>query len=198
MGSPPRVRGTAPQRHDRKSRIRITPACAGNRFLSVTDKTLNRDHPRVCGEQSNTYTADVPEPGSPPRVRGTGKVVYFGCMAIRITPACAGNSCFTEPIKIMKWDHPRVCGEQTVPSRQGTPKIGSPPRVRGTGGQAAAGGGAGRITPACAGNRRNICLCQPGQRDHPRVCGEQSLPAEAILFTVGSPPRVRGTASIRY
>mgnify|MGYP001257716996 CR=1 FL=1 len=73
-----------------------------------------------------------------------------------------------------------------------TGALGSPPRVRGAVVCRLMHGNDDRITPACAGSRRNL----PGQnmnaQDHPRVCGEQlavRLTAENIL---GSPPRVRG------
>ena len=73
---------------------------------------MDRDHPRVCGEQpilDRFFAAII---GSPPRVRGTGyskKIIYS---QNRITPACAGNSCTTKLCNNWRKDHPRVCGEQ--------------------------------------------------------------------------------------
>ena len=51
-GSPPRVRGTAVHSNSVTTGIRITPACAGNRY-PVRQYTMRAaDHPRVCGEQT--------------------------------------------------------------------------------------------------------------------------------------------------
>ena len=50
-----------------------------------------------------------------------------------------------------------------------------------------------RITPACAGNSGRIRSKPAWTRDHPRVCGEQSVRSRALNASKGSPPRVRGT-----
>ena len=49
---------------------RITPACAGKSHEQVTNKLQTRDHPRVCGEKTDTSVALTTTEGSPPRVRG--------------------------------------------------------------------------------------------------------------------------------
>ena len=51
-GSPPRVRGTACFFFKHPQDLRITPACAGNRRTFPGHSAKERDHPRVCGEQS--------------------------------------------------------------------------------------------------------------------------------------------------
>ncbi len=71
--------------------------------------------------------------------------------------------------------------------------MGSPPRVRGTVLRLRNRHHITRITPACAGNRNHGGRLWLWGWDHPRVCGEQTRPAAAILSTSGSPPRVRGT-----
>ena len=50
-----------------------------------------------------------------------------------------------------------------------------------------------RITPACAGNSGRFRERENTYRDHPRVCGEQSVSAIYWAKWKGSPPRVRGT-----
>ena len=70
VGSPPRVRGKDGRGGRKAGRSRITPACAGKRPCMTTETTPRKDHPRVCGEKSEsnrTYDARV---GSPPRMRG--------------------------------------------------------------------------------------------------------------------------------
>ena len=55
-----------------------------------------------------------------------------GAVAIRIIPACAGNSIPSMTNVIEAWDHPRVCGEQFVSKVVIHLYEGSSPRVRGT------------------------------------------------------------------
>ena len=91
-------------------------------------------------------------------------------------------------------DHPRVCGEQLRTRISFSTFIGSPPRVRGTGGEISTKVVTGRITPACAGNSAPAGPCGPVSPDHPRVCGEQWGIRRGMAMLYGSPPRVRGTA----
>ena len=153
--------------------------------------------------------------GSPPRVRGTDAVSLHAKEKIRITPACAGNSHYSDAVEIDGKDHPRVCGEQLPPLRGKAGRLGSPPRVRGTGVHAMHSftnigspprvrGTAKRkrvrkpnrrITPACAGNRLTGDFYGQPFRDHPRVCGEQEVALRCSSPHQGSPPRVRGTVS---
>ena len=51
-----------------------------------------------------------------------------------------------------------------------------------------------RITPACAGKRRDRQNGRDPYQDHPRVCGEKTSTATGFRFPTGSPPRVRGKA----
>ena len=86
-----------------------------------------------------------------------------------------------------------MCGEQSMVLPAPSPLLGSPPRVRGTGGKCLAGHAGGRITPACAGNSDAVHKVNVYWQDHPRVCGEQGSAAIGAGFRFGSPPRVRGT-----
>ena len=70
-GSPPRVRGTVFLKVCRTDIYRITPACAGNSRITALKRISTRDHPRVCGEQYDGFSAFSITVGSPPRVRGT-------------------------------------------------------------------------------------------------------------------------------
>ena len=64
--------------------------------------------------------------------------------------------------------------------------------MRGKAGYYPARGYHTRITPACAGkSRRSYSSCSFRQ-DHPRVCGEKGISEEKPVYTLGSPPRVRG------
>jgi len=91
------------------------------------------------------------------------------------------------------WDHPRPCGEQPSCHVQSQPPIGSPPPLRGTGGEGQDAGDKGRITPAPAGNSGTRSTNRLPLRDHPRPCGEQFLGFLAGFSWGGSPPPLRGT-----
>ena len=151
-GSPPRVRGTVLDSLPGEQRRGITPACAGNRRITMCVWPPKRDHPRVCGEQENGVKWVSSGKGSPPRVRGTARGKARAQAEHGITPACAGNRSRPACRRCLTRDHPRVCGEQGFGSNFGTCNIGSPPRVRGTGLFLALWMLCWRITPACAGN----------------------------------------------
>ena len=108
-----------------------------------------------------------------------------------ITPACAGRTSKRGRGKVKSRDHPRVCGKDRKFHAIVANYPGSPPRVR-----------EGRpdrrrqrwclgITPACAGRTDFPKNGLTYTRDHPRVCGKDVCTFTCILFTPGSPPRVR-------
>ena len=86
----------------------------------------------MCGEQIIREWDDMKNEGSPPRVRGTGRLHQGRHPLGRITPACAGNSYYNDIDIATAKDHPRVCGEQALFLNIQAMMIGSPPRVRGT------------------------------------------------------------------
>ena len=51
------------------------------------------------------------------------------------------------------------------------------------------------ITPAYAGKSLNSTLILFMIKDHPRLCGEKFHTPEKYVFTLGSPPPMRGKAS---
>ena len=133
LGSPPRVRGKAPDPKEKTINPRITPACAGkSKFLAVF-KAGNEDHPRVCGEKVSVEGSKTSPAGSPPRVRGKVFCSVARSGTFAITPACAGKSKPRFSTRERWEDHPRVCGEKgsVCPCRYS--RAGSPPRVRGKG-----------------------------------------------------------------
>ena len=169
------MRGTVQRLPRGGRRGRITPACAGNSTDAMRRSKTDRDHPRVCGEQPGRTTPRHPNPGSPSRVRGTADRHHYDSNQHRITPACAGNSPYLPICQNWEKDHPRVCGEQGVPLSTNTVRVGSPPRVRGTASALGRVIGESGITPACAGNSGRGGKSSTSSRDHPRVCGEQTI-----------------------
>ena len=90
-GSPPRVRGKERQDGTFASASGITPACAGKRSPSTTQRSSHGDHPRVCGEKTTICCCCATPLGSPPRVRGKDGAPADVIAGFGITPACAGK-----------------------------------------------------------------------------------------------------------
>ncbi len=192
-GSSPRVRGTGAKAWRRRWWPRIIPAGAGNRATEALSASTPADHPRGCGEQRDAHDLRVFEPGSSPRVRGTGRGVGYRAGAARIIPAGAGNSATSALREESDPDHPRGCGEQAAQQPDQPGAAGSSPRVRGTVSHAGADVTLQRIIPAGAGNSRVRDECACAVADHPRGCGEQKRLEQRDLNRRGSSPRVRGT-----
>ena len=137
----------------------------------------------------------IAKDGSSPRVRGTDPASAGTAAAGRFIPACAGNSWRHRETTQRSAVHPRVCGEQFISTDSLPGPIGSSPRVRGTGQRRPRRSLALRFIPACAGNRRAPTPAVQWTTVHPRVCGEQIEGRHYDACTVGSSPRVRGTAA---
>ena len=151
----------------------ITPAYAGKSFGYASFIAFMWDHPRVCGEEGWIVLFLIFGMGSPPRMRGRVCNKIGKSPSAGITPAYAGKSpgrwCWGCP----RWDHPRVCGEESVWHFQLRPVVGSPPRMRGRVHRQLSAGQLTGITPAYAGKSLHPSAVQANAWDHPRVCGEE-------------------------
>ena len=85
-----------------------------------------------------------------------------------------------------------MCGEKRQDRLDYYVPQGSPPHVRGKGGDGNDRGLHARITPACAGKSNLFVFRRIEPKDHPRVCGEKLYTPCVIAPNVGSPPRMRG------
>ena len=197
QGSPPRVRGKPRGERSHDQERRITPACAGKTLDEYHQHPDTEDHPRVCGENSSDKSIMIFDAGSPPRVRGKRRKRPRFAARCRITPACAGKTSHRATANSICKDHPRVCGENGFLVVAAHGSNGSPPRVRGKLLRATAVQLMRRITPACAGKTPLPELPAGPRRDHPRVCGENTMPGRTTSPLLGSPPRVRGKRSCR-
>ena len=92
LGSPPHARGTRCVDLDVCAGTGITPACAGNTHIGDNDLLKIQDHPRMRGEHSVIVFFAAVHTGSPPHARGTLAGTNEVDAALRITPACAGNT----------------------------------------------------------------------------------------------------------
>ena len=163
MGSPPRMRGKEKGRRTHKVKSGITPAYAGKSAYLSPEDTAGRDHPRVCGEKSQSTSASPRALGSPPRMRGKGVKQSNSRIRMGITPAYAGKSCIYRSTTSISWDHPRVCGEKSFKTSTSCWSKGSPPRMRGKGIQPCNQWVRVGITPAYAGKRYEEMLQQAGR-----------------------------------
>ena len=174
----------------------ITPAYAGKSLLCMDFCPAYRDHPRVCGEKYYVTVGKADHEGSPPRMRGKVRAAPLGAGDAGITPAYAGKSQPWRSYSQRRWDHPRVCGEKHTNISVRPIPPGSPPRMRGKEANRCMQPPKCGITPAYAGKRhahpRRACLL----RDHPRVCGEKAQHRATWYSAAGSPPRMRGKASM--
>ena len=120
QGSPPRMRGKVQLGEIDLQDIWITPAYAGKSGPCPDRVPPAGDHPRVCGEKSQSTSASPRALGSPPRMRGKGVKQSNSRIRMGITPAYAGKSPTAKQRGIPGRDHPRVCGEKTkkIPSHR--------------------------------------------------------------------------------
>ena len=90
-GSPPPMRGKVSVISKRRTKLRITPAYAGKRSVSVRKFHGSWDHPRLCGEKPPVGVPDSKITGSPPPMRGKEFICLYQHKTIGITPAYAGK-----------------------------------------------------------------------------------------------------------
>ena len=92
LGSPPRMRGKVFLGAVVGRAGGITPAYAGKSTRLLIQQLSLRDHPRVCGEKPWCFRGTDCRLGSPPRMRGKGRLETFELSNSGITPAYAGKS----------------------------------------------------------------------------------------------------------
>ena len=77
VGSPPPMRGKEADGSVNFDTKRITPAYAGKRLEDLKEGDTVQDHPRLCGEKCLLWRTTSGKRGSPPPMRGKGKVRYL-------------------------------------------------------------------------------------------------------------------------
>ena len=123
--------------------------------------------------------------GSPPRVRGKVKIIWFSTAFGGSPPRMRGKGPLPR-------DALPALGEKTPDASSTTKSIGSPPRMRGKAKRHVADDGMIGITPAYAGKSLRYAIVKPPSEDHPRVCGEKKAELTPDELSRGSPPRMRG------
>ena len=179
--------------HDaqRLERLRITPARAGKTGKDAYRKRKLGDHPRSCGKDAEAAWDGVTGWGSPPLVRERQSVQFVSVIPAGITPARAGKTPVRAGPSDGRQDHPRSCGKDTGLMPWPCFTEGSPPLVRERHSRHVHGRLNDRITPARAGKTPSQYQTAHDNKDHPRSCGKDMLPAMLLPPCVGSPPLVR-------
>ena len=136
----------------------ITPAHAGKSINCVCHCITSKDHPRPCGEKIPNGVGVRIGQGSPPPMRGKVVLRHGRRAPERITPAHAGKSRRARTLRQACKDHPRPCGEKSMPSSAMRAMQGSPPPMRGKASWATTARWAAGITPAHAG--KSLCVGQ--------------------------------------
>ena len=192
LGSSPLVRGALNNSQFDIVSFGIIPARAGSTTRGHKALKVREDHPRSCGEHSDTGYFHVTLNGSSPLVRGAPCCGGHNPDRVGIIPARAGSTGRRVRGGDWKRDHPRSCGEHqgVVPCRP--EGMGSSPLVRG-----ALIGSAdvfllAGIIPARAGSTQSLRSDGRAPRDHPRSCGEHRACMRSCRSASGSSPLVRG------
>ena len=124
------------------------------------------------GEDTVQTVAEPKYPGSPPHARGRPFRAGAHGESAGITPACAGKTVLYKPGASGQWDHPRMRGEDSIPTQETCRSRGSPPHARGR-----------------PEERRREHPLGP---DHPRMRGEDADTMADTTGSNGSPPHARG------
>ena len=130
-GTSPRMRGKLPA-------IGQTPLPAGN-IPAYAGKTRGvphvgheqQEHPRVCGENSVGGNCFPVYTGTSPRMRGKQSSSQLLMYRRGNIPAYAGKTTVHIEYKDGYTEHPRVCGENEMPSCLSNSSHGTSPRMRG-------------------------------------------------------------------
>ena len=150
----------------------------------------------MCGEHIDLLGGPWGAAGSSPHVRGTQLILDGLQHPLGIIPACAGNTGLRGSEKIIKGDHPRMCGEHKFFQGHSPGQRGSSPHVRGTHRVEPQARPQLGIIPACAGNTLSRSRSRRGSGDHPRMCGEHISALSVAVLAAGSSPHVRGTRTL--
>ena len=175
-GSSPHVRGARHLGRGRRRRAGIIPACAGSTSPVTRGYRFARDHPRMCGEHSDTKADN-------------SSMTW-------IIPACAGSTRKARPKPHAGRDHPRMCGEHASKCGVCVHYEGSSPHVRGAQCSLFFLCLLQGIIPACAGSTPWPTLAVSCAGDHPRMCGEHGTRQCDPTRMEGSSPHVRGAPSM--
>ena len=130
-GTSPRMRGKRPRILNKHFRNRNIPAYAGKTPVKVIGAGRGSEHPRVCGENSDSSPATNQPCGTSPRMRGKQTILRLVLRTVRNIPAYAGKTTPDSKLGGYVSEHPRVCGENQSRCLKLLGPCGTSPRMRG-------------------------------------------------------------------
>ena len=178
--------------------FRITPAYAGTTSSQTIMVRINRDHPRIRGDNFIGIVCQSLLEGSPPHTRGQQHIQNFMNKISRITPAYAGTTYRKGYQDGRNQDHPRIRGDNPVKLLISPLERGSPPHTRGQPIERDIRMEEIRITPAYAGTTESREVSKAFEEDHPRIRGDNAYVATFSEYSLGSPPHTRGQQSFGF
>ena len=111
LGSSPLARGTLSKRVQRRDRLGLIPACAGNMALWFLLRCVPAAHPRSRGEHVVQQRRADNAVGSSLLARGTQLSLHQHCLHVGLIPACAGNTLWRNCWAPARAAHPCSRGE---------------------------------------------------------------------------------------
>ena len=186
------MRGIRWSGRQRRLRLGISPAHAGNTPVPSRGREAREDQPRTCGEYRRACRSGTKLGGSAPHMRGIQTTRCGEVPQRRISPAHAGNTSGAAGVPWQHRDQPRTCGEYKLPAAGPPRSGGSAPHMRGIPRGVGHIGVARGISPAHAGNTPTADSDGWSRQDQPRTCGEYAAAIRATGCTLGSAPHMRG------
>src|SRR5690606_25097665 len=166
--------GTAPSAWSCWMTRRFIPTHVGNGPAWPTWSITRPVHPHACGERDEDFRPAEFMHGSSPRMWGTDPPSALTAPGTRFIPTHAGNGNGLMTKVRPPTVHPHACGERMYTTNRSIIKIGSSPRMWGTGGHIPWADDQARFIPTHVGNGYRQ-LGSPGpQPVHPHACGERA------------------------
>ena len=151
-----------------------------------------RVHPRACGGNAASHSAEPCSQGPSPRVRGKLPPVPVRLMRLGSIPARAGETTLIANRLGVETVHPRACGGNSRYSSNLLMGRGPSPRVRGKPSTRVRRGRRHGSIPARAGETFSRSRPPPATTVHPRACGGNAVCHWFPAAKGGPSPRVRG------
>ena len=192
FGSSPRGRGKPVWAQQRRQMQRLIPARAGKTPCRARAHSCVSAHPRVGGENIDSWELPERHVGSSPRRRGKHSRRLPRPYGGGLIPAWAGKTRPTCTARSARGAHPRVGGENTTVYRDGIKAAGSSPRGRGKQHIDSYPSSMEGLIPAWAGKTSWSRPPTLTARAHPRVGGENNPSPTDSTAHPGSSPRGRG------
>ena len=172
FGSSPLARGTLGFTRNKRHKLRLIPARAGNTSSNALAAFFMPAHPRSRGEHSMNAAVSGSCIGSSPLARGTQSACRRLQAEVWLIPARAGNTSIAWLRACIRSAHPRSRGEHRGLNPRYIQKCGSSPLVRGTCTHQRNQPLLVRLIPARAGNTSRQSASCSWPRAHPRSRGE--------------------------